>query len=149
MNLQQYKIPAITLAVGVALGYFTLPHKTKIETREVVKTVVQEVVKVQTNVRTRTVTVKVPGGTETTTTETVDTSIKDSELNLTQNTLKEKITTQNGVSIGVFAINEFSKITIEKPAIGVLLDIPVASKVSVFVLGDTEKRIGAGIKVQF
>ena len=146
MNTNQYKIPAITLAIGLAVGYFLLPHKTKIETREVVKTVVQEVVKVQTNVRTRTVTVKVPGGTETTTTETVDTSVKDSELNLTQNTLKEKIVSQNGVSIGVYALSD---LYLTKPDYGVLIDVPVASKASIFVTGDTAKRIGAGIRLQF
>lgn len=149
MNLQQYKIPAIALAIGLAVGYFLLPHKTKIETREVVKTVVQEVVKEKKNTVTKTVYVKQKDGTETTTTETVDTGVIDSSKQASSETLKEKIVTSNGVGIGVFAINEISKLTIEKPAIGLLIDIPIASKASVFILGDTDKRIGLGVKVQF
>lgn len=146
MDLKQYKIPAITLCVGLAVGYFLLPHKTKIEPREVVKTVVQEVVKVKTDVRTRTVTVKVPGGTETTTTETVDNSTTDTALNLTQNTEKTQVVSQNGVSIGIFAIGELK---LQKPDYGLLVDIPIASHASIFITGDTAKRIAAGIRVQF
>jgi hypothetical protein len=144
--MENIKIPAITLCIGLAVGYFLLPHKTKIETKEVIKTVVQEVVKIKTDVRTRTVTVKVPGGTETTTTETVDNSVTDTALNSTQESVKEKIVSQNGVSIGVYALSD---VYLTKPDYGILLDIPLASKASIFFTGDTAKRVGAGIRLQF
>lgn len=146
MDTNTIKIPAITLAIGLAVGYFLLPHKTTVVTKEVVKTVIQEVVKVQTNVKTRTVTVKVPGGAETTTTETVDNSVIDAASNITQSVSKEQIVSQNRVSIGVYAIGEMK---IQKPDYGFMVDIPVASHASIFLTGDTAKRIGLGLRVQF
>lgn len=149
MDLKQLKITGITALSGIAIGYFLLPHKTKIETREVVKTVVQEVVKVKNNTVTKVVTVKGKDGTETTTTDIVDTGTVNVDTNSSSETVKEKIVTSNGVSVGLFAINDLSKISIEKPAFGVLLDVPVASKASIFLTGDSDKRVGAGIRVQF
>jgi hypothetical protein len=111
-----------------------------------IKTVTQEVIKVQNHTVTHTVTVKVPGGAETTTTDTTDLGTMEANLQTSSEILKEKIVTQNGVSIGIFALSDL-KLT--KPDYGVLIDIPMASKVSIFVTGDTAKRIGAGIKVQF
>jgi hypothetical protein len=146
MDLKQLKIALGTLLAGVAVGYFLLPHKTKVETREVVKTVVQEVVKIKNNTVTKVVTVKQKDGTETTTTDIVDTGTMDSASNSIQESVKEKIVTSNGVSVGAYAL---SNIHLDKPDYGLLIDVPVASKASIFVTGDTGKRIGAGIRVQF
>jgi hypothetical protein len=146
MDTKQYKIPAITLAIGLAVGYFLLPHKTKIETREVVKTVVQEVVKVKNNTVTKIVKVKSKDGTETETTDITDTGTTDTVSNSTQETVKEKIVSQNGVSIGVYALSDLH---LTKPDYGILIDVPVASNASVFITGDTAKRIGLGLRLQF
>lgn len=146
MDLKQLKIIGITALSGMAIGYFLLPHKTRIETKEVIKTVIQEVIKIRNHTVIKTVYVKSADGTETTTTETVDTGTTDTALNSTQEVIKEKTVTQNGVSVGLFAL---SNIHLDKPDYGLLIDVPVASKASVFVTGDTGKRIGAGIRVQF
>jgi hypothetical protein len=146
MDLKQLKLTAITALAGVAVGYFLLPHKTKIETREVVKVEVKEVVKEKKNTVTKIVHVKDPSGAETDTTTITDTGVIDTVSNSTHETLNERIVSQNGISLGVYALSD---IKLKKPDYGVLVDVPVASKVSVFLTGDTEKRIGAGIRLQF
>ena len=140
------KTTTITLIIGLAIGYFLLPHKTKVETKEVVKTVIQQQVQVKDNVVTHTVYVKAKDGTETTTTDTTDKTEADTVTKVDTVTIKEKIITSNGVSVGIFAINQ---IQLTKPDYGVLLDIPLASKASVFFTGDTTKRLGVGIRLQF
>lgn len=147
MDLRQMKITFVAVLLGVAVGYFLLPHKTKIETREVVKTEIKEVVKVQNHVKTKTVYVKAPNGTETTTTETEDTGTTNIDVATNTETLKEKIVTSNGVSAGIFAIAPINKLTDRE--YGGIIDIPVASKVSIFLTGDTAKRVGLGVKFQF
>ena len=146
MNLMQLKIIGIASLCGVSVGYFLLPHKTKVEMREVTKTVTQEVVKVKNNTVTKVVTVKSTDGTETTTTDIVDTGTINADINSSNESSKEKIVTSNGVSVGVYALSTF-KLT--KPDFGLLLDVPVASKVSVFATGDTGKRVGLGLRFQF
>lgn len=144
MNIKQI---AISAGIGLAVGYFLLPHKTKVETREVVKTEIQEVVKVKNNTVTKTVYVKNPDGTETTTTETVDRDETEINTNISSENSKEKIVTSKGVGVGLYAISELSKLT--TPAYGVIIDVPVGGKLSVFASGDTEKRVGAGIRMEF
>jgi capsular polysaccharide biosynthesis protein len=147
MDAKQYKIPVITLVVGLAVGYFLMPHKTKVETREVVKTEVQEVVKVKNNTVTKTVYVKNTDGSEVTTTEVVDKDETNIDRDTKSESLKEKIVTSKGVGVGLYAISQLSELT--KPAYGIIIDVPVASKASIFATGDTDKRIGLGVKVEF
>jgi hypothetical protein len=146
MDLKQLKLAGITLGVGVAVGYFLVPHKTKIEVKEVIKIQTQEVIKVKNNVVTHTVTVKVPGGTETTTTDSHDTGTVNVDVNSSTEIVKQKITTSNGVSLGVYALSDLK---LSKPNYGLLVDIPIASKFSVFVTGDTKQQVAGGLRFQF
>lgn len=147
MELNKLKIYGIIAISGVAIGYFLLPHKTKVETREVIKTEIQEVIKVKNNTVTKTVYVKSKDGTETTTTEVVDKDETNIDTNINTESLKEKIVTSKGVGVGLYAISQLSKLT--TPAYGIIIDVPVASKASIFATGDTEKRVGLGVKVEF
>lgn len=147
MDFNKLKVNAIIAVSGIAIGYFLLPHKTKVETREVVKVQVQEVVKVKNNTVTKTVFVKNTDGTETTTTETVDRDETNIESSLNSESSKEKIVTSKGVGVGLYAISKLSELT--TPAYGIIIDVPVSSKLSIIATGDTEKRIGLGVKVEF
>ncbi len=142
-----YKLIAISAGIGLAIGYFLLPRKTKVETREVVKTEIQEVVKVKNNTVTKTVYVKSKDGTETTTTEIVDKDETNIDTNINTESLKEKIVTSKGVGVGLYAISKLSELT--TPAYGLIIDVPVSSKLSIIATGDTEKRFGLGVKVEF
>lgn len=142
-----YKLIAISAGIGLAVGYFLIPHKTKVETREVVKVQVQEVVKVKNNTVTKTVYVKNTDGSETTTTEVVDRDETNIDRDIKTENLKEKTVTSKGVGVGLYAISKLSELT--TPAYGLIIDVPVSSKLSIIATGDTEKRIGLGVKVEF
>jgi hypothetical protein len=147
MDLTKYKLIGIAAISGIAVGYFLMPHKTKVETREVIKTEVQEVIKVKNNTVTKTVYVKNTDGSEVTTTEVVDKDETNIDRDTKSESLKEKIVTSKGVGVGLYAISQLSELT--KPAYGIIIDVPVGGKLSAFVSGDTEKRIGAGIRMEF
>lgn len=142
-----YKLITISAGIGLAIGYFLLPHKTKVETREVIKTEIQEVVKVKNNTVTKIVYVKNTDGSETTTTEVVDKDETNIDTNVNTESSKEKIVTSKGVGVGLYAISKLSELT--TPAYGLIIDVPVSSKLSIIATGDTEKRIGLGVKVEF
>jgi hypothetical protein len=145
--LTKYKTIVIAILFGIAIGYLIIPHKTKVEIREVVKTEVQEVVKIKNNTVTKIVYVKNKDGTETTTTVVVNKDETNIDKESKTESLKEKIVTSKGVGVGVYAISKLSELTI--PAYGIIIDVPVGGKLSIFASGDTEKRIGAGIRMEF
>jgi hypothetical protein len=140
---RQTKLLGITLLVGVLIGYIAIPKKKEIQIKEVVKIVEKEVEK--KNKHTTINKKKDKDGNETTTIDITEDTTKTTDKQSESKTEIAK-TEGKGVGVGLYAITEFK---LKQPDYGVLVDIPVTSKLSVIASGDTAKRVALGLKLEF
>jgi len=139
----QIKLLGVSLLIGVLVGYLVLPKKKEIQIKEVVKIVEKEVEK--KNKHTTINKKKDKDGNETTTIDITEDTTKTTDK---QSETKTEIakTEGKGVGVGIYAISE---IKFKQPDYGILVDVPITSKLSIIASGDTAKRIGLGVKVEF
>jgi len=149
--MSQYinKITIITAISCLLIGRYVLQPRQKI--KEVVKVVEVEKYVKEEKKKTRTETkevIKPDGSKETNTVVVEDTASK--ENGSTETKIDKKVSTKqgSGITVGVMALKDVEYFS-DKTELGVLMAVPVFGNVSVIGTGDTTKRIGLGLAMEF
>lgn len=139
----QTKLLGVSLLVGILIGYLFMPKKKEIQIKEVIKTVEIQVEK--KNKHTVINKKKDKDGTETTTIEVTEDSSKTTDKQ-SETKLEASKIEGRGLGVGLYAISDFK---LKQPDYGILIDIPIISRLSLIAAGDTAKRVSLGLKLEF
>jgi hypothetical protein len=142
IDLNKAKLIGISILSGFLFGVLLFPTKPKTEIKEVIKTV--QVDSSQNNKHTIIKKKKNKDGSEETTIEIID---KNKKQSINQQEYSKQATVNHaGIGIGLYAITDFK---LKQPDYGILIEVPVISKLSVIASGDTAKRFSLGLKLEF
>jgi len=145
-KIRNYIIIAIS---GVLVGRYVLQPKPSVQIKEVVKYVKEKEKVNKKNRKIVVVETKKPDGSstkETVITEGTETVVsttvnKDSETN-------SKTEYSKGITFGVLAVSDVAQFR-KNPDVGFILSVPVIGNLSFVTTGDTSKRIGVGLSLEF
>jgi len=134
---------------GVLVGRYVLQPKPTVQIKEVVKYVKEKEKVNKKNRKIVVVETKKPDGSstkETVITEGTETVVsttvnKDSETN-------SKTEYSKGITFGVLAVSDVAQFR-KNPDVGFILSVPVIGNLSFVTTGDTSKRIGVGLSLEF
>lgn len=145
-NLRNYTIIAIS---GILIGRYVLQPKPTVQIKEVVKYVKEKEKVNKKNRRVVVVETKKPDGSSTK--ETVITEGSETVVSTTVNKdskSSSKVEYTRGISFGVLAVSNVAEFR-KNPDFGFVLTVPVIGNLSFVTTGDTSRRVGVGIALEF
>lgn len=145
-KIRNYIIIAIS---GVLVGRYVLQPKPTVQIKEVVKYVKEKEKVNKKNRKIVVVETKKPDGSSTK--ETVITEGTETVVSTTVNKdseISSKTEYSKGITFGVLAVSDVAQFR-KNPDVGFILSVPVIGNLSFVTTGDTSKRIGVGLSLEF
>lgn len=145
-KIRNYIIIAIS---GVLVGRYVLQPKPSVQIKEVVKYVKEKEKVNKKNRKIVVVETKKPDGSSTK--ETVITEGTETVVSTTVNEdseISSKTEYSKGITFGVLAVSDVAQFR-KNPDVGFILSVPVVGNLSFVTTGDTSKRIGVGLSLEF
>ncbi len=145
-KIRNYIIIAIS---GVLVGRYVLQPKPSVQIKEVVKYVKEKEKVNKKNRKIVVVETKKPDGSSTK--ETVITEGTETVVSTTVNKdseISSKTEYSKGITFGVLAVSDVAQFR-KNPDVGFILSVPVIGNLSFVTTGDTSKRIGVGLSLEF
>lgn len=145
-KIRNYIIIAIS---GVLVGRYVLQPKPSVQIKEVVKYVKEKEKVNKKNRKIVVVETKKPDGSSTK--ETVITEGTETVVSTTVNEdseISSKTEYSKGITFGVLAVSDVAQFR-KNPDVGFILSVPVIGNLSFVTTGDTSKRIGVGLSLEF
>jgi len=147
--MKKYINYGIVAIISLFVGRYVLQQKPKVQIKEVIKYVEK---KQETTNKKKKITkreTKNPDGSSTTETTITEDSSSSTNTSIASSKETEKtISSSKKMSFGVLAVTDIDKFR-KKPDIGILVTVPLIGNLSVAATGDSSKRVGIGLSLEF